>query len=182
MWKLDNNNSSHWCAAIHKQICIYKTYLDDNTLCCAITQLLNIKGQRHREHLLTISLPPTNITMGKVSLLCIFTENTEWKHVSHKLFFYIVGVDNALTNICRSYSTRTEISRVGTMSAWATVLTSTPTSTAATLSGWRVAASWCMRDPTTWATSTSSAGGSTLTTSAWLESTTASAPAAWFPW
>lgn len=58
--------SSQRCTAIHNQICTYKTYLDDNTFCCAITRLLNIKGEHRREHVLTVSLAPTNITMGKV--------------------------------------------------------------------------------------------------------------------
>ncbi len=80
MWKLDNNNSSQRCVAIHKQISVYKTCLDDNTLCCAITQLLIIKGQQHREHQLTVSLAH-NITMGKVSLVCVVTENMESKKV-----------------------------------------------------------------------------------------------------
>lgn len=79
--KTGDNKSSQRCAAIHNQICIYKTYLDDNTFCCAITQLLNIKGERRREHLLGISRAPTNLTMGKVSLLNIVVGNVQWKIV-----------------------------------------------------------------------------------------------------
>lgn len=70
--------------AIHNQSCTYKTYLDDNTFCCAITQLLIIKGEHHRENLITISLAPTNITMGKVSSFNV-TGNAHWK-----LFWLII--------------------------------------------------------------------------------------------
>lgn len=170
-WKTGNNLSSQRCITIHNQSCTYKTYLDYNTFCCAITQLLIIKGEHHRENLITISLAPTNITMGKVS-------SCNWKCA---LKIILIDYLNLVFH-CRSYSTKTEISRVGIMSAWATALTFTPTSTAATLSEWRVAVLWSMRDPTTWATSTSCAGGSTLTTSAWLVSMTASDPAVWFQW
>lgn len=77
-WKTGNNLSSQRCTPIHHQSCTYKTYLDDNTFCCAITQLLIIKGEHRRENLLTISLAPTNITMGKVSSLNV-TGNVHWR-------------------------------------------------------------------------------------------------------
>lgn len=85
-WKTGNNLSSQRCIAIHNQSCTYKTYLDYNTFCCAITQLLIIKGEHHRENLITISLAPTNITMGKVSSLNV-TGNVHWK-----LFWLIIWI------------------------------------------------------------------------------------------
>ena len=65
----------------------------------------------------------------------------------------------------RSHSLRRRNSRAAATTAAATVPTCTRTSTAATPSGWRAACGWSMRDPTTRASSTSSAPGSTPTAS-----------------
>lgn len=56
--------------------------------------------------------------------------------------------------ICRLSSMKTKTSKVIILSAAATVLSSTPTSGAATLFTWRVGPGSCMRGPITWVTST----------------------------
>lgn len=62
---------------------------------------------------------------------------------------------NVTVDLSRSSFMRTGASRVAPMNAAANALTCIPTSTAATPLELRVVTGWSMRDPTTWATSTS---------------------------
>uniref|UniRef100_E0CXE4 Crystallin, gamma E n=1 Tax=Mus musculus TaxID=10090 RepID=E0CXE4_MOUSE len=81
----------------------------------------------------------------------------------------------------RSPSMRTAASRAATMSAAPTTPTCSPTSAAATLCAWTVAAGCSMSSPTSQAASTSCVAGTTLTTSSGWVSVTLSAPAASSP-
>lgn len=191
-----NNNDTHQESSIHKQIFLSAhphlwsiitvgIYLNDNTLCCAITQqsFLSFFFIKHSslaqgQHWMVIE-SDANTTMGKVKKLNVMV-------LQKLLFLWLLTalckkVSVCACCFCRSFFTKTETSKGALMSAAATVPIFTPTSTDATPSGWRVAASWCMRGPTTWAISTIWGEESTLITSVWLALMTVSDLAVWSP-
>lgn len=138
---------------------------------------LELGGRQEQSHL----------TMGKVRKKASFNVSWGCNSSARKIFLcscaavnvgMVTGTNSFAFGLRRSYFTRIRISKGEATSAPPTLLTCALTSLAATPSRYRVAAGCCMSIPTTLATSTSSAMGTTLITSSGWASMTASSHAA----